>query len=132
MYNMKQQAALYELFYMSMTDDSAEAGQMRGPDFRPSRRTTLTGRFVYLRIGKMDVPRGGSIARRFEAPTALREAGVIRHLGRRWYPGTRNGRVAPAATSSLVWLRAGGYSERRKATRSDFSCLVKPMLNRVL
>jgi hypothetical protein len=35
MYNMKQQAALYELFYMSMTDDSAEAGQMRGSDFRP-------------------------------------------------------------------------------------------------
>src|SRR3954470_18129091 len=25
-----------------------------------------------------------------------------------------------------------GYSERRKATRSDFSCLLSPMLNRVL
>ena len=45
---------------------------------------------------------------------------------------TRNGRVAPAAWLSLVWLRADDYSERRKATRSDFSCLVSPMLNRVL
>jgi hypothetical protein len=26
---------------------------------------------------------------------------------------------------------AGGYSVRRKATRSDFSCLVKPMATRV-
>ena len=45
---------------------------------------------------------------------------------------TRNGRVAPAASLSLVLVRADDYSERRKATRSDFSCLVKPMLNRVL
>ena len=43
-----------------------------------------------------------------------------------------NGRVAPAASLSLVRLRARGYSEPRKATRSDFSCLVSPMLNRVL
>jgi hypothetical protein len=44
---------------------------------------------------------------------------------------TRNGRVAPAAASSLVWLRAGGYSERRKATRSALSCLENLMLKRV-
>jgi pyridoxine 4-dehydrogenase len=36
---------------------------------------------VYLRIGKMDVPHGESIAERFEALAALREAGLIRHLG---------------------------------------------------
>ena len=44
---------------------------------------------------------------------------------------TRNGRVAPAAASSLVVLRAGGYSERRKAIRSERSCLEKPMWKRV-
>jgi hypothetical protein len=33
--------------------------------------------------------------------------------------------------ASLVLLRAGGYSERRKATRSEFSCWVNPMPNRV-
>jgi hypothetical protein len=44
---------------------------------------------------------------------------------------TRNGRVAPAAASSLVLVRVGDYSERRKATRSVFSCLVNLMLNRV-
>ena len=36
---------------------------------------------VYLRIGKMDVPHGESVAERFEALAALREAGLIRHLG---------------------------------------------------
>lgn len=36
---------------------------------------------VYLRIGRMDVPHGESIAERFEALAALREAGLIRHLG---------------------------------------------------
>jgi pyridoxine 4-dehydrogenase len=36
---------------------------------------------VYLRIGKMEVPRGESVAERFEALAALREAGLIRHLG---------------------------------------------------
>ena len=46
-------------------------------------------------------------------------------------PKRANGRVAPAAASSLVVLRAGGYSERRKATMSDFSCLVNPMPKRV-
>jgi hypothetical protein len=46
-------------------------------------------------------------------------------------PPTRNGRVAPAAASSLVWLRAGGYSERRKAIRSERSCREKPMWNRL-
>jgi aryl-alcohol dehydrogenase-like predicted oxidoreductase len=36
---------------------------------------------VYLRIGRMDVPHGESVAERFEALAALREAGLIRHLG---------------------------------------------------
>jgi aryl-alcohol dehydrogenase-like predicted oxidoreductase len=36
---------------------------------------------VYLRIGKMEVPRGESIAERFEALAVLREEGMIRHLG---------------------------------------------------
>ncbi|GAA4950423.1 aryl-alcohol dehydrogenase-like predicted oxidoreductase [Nonomuraea thailandensis] len=36
---------------------------------------------VYLRIGKTDPPRGESLAERFEALAALREEGLIRHLG---------------------------------------------------
>jgi len=36
---------------------------------------------VYLRIGKMEVPHGESIAERFEALARLREEGLIRHLG---------------------------------------------------
>jgi pyridoxine 4-dehydrogenase len=36
---------------------------------------------VYLRIGFMEVPRGESLAERFEVLAALREKGLIRHLG---------------------------------------------------
>ncbi|WP_216588723.1 aldo/keto reductase [Streptomyces brasiliscabiei] len=36
---------------------------------------------VYLRVGAMEPPRGESIAERFEALAALREEGLIRHLG---------------------------------------------------
>jgi pyridoxine 4-dehydrogenase len=36
---------------------------------------------VYLRIGRMEVPHGEPIAERFDALAALREAGLIRHLG---------------------------------------------------
>ena len=36
---------------------------------------------VYLRIGDMTVPRGESLAKRFEALAVLREEGLIRHLG---------------------------------------------------
>ncbi|KUL41923.1 aldo/keto reductase [Streptomyces regalis] len=36
---------------------------------------------VYLRIGPMEPPRGESLAARFEALAALREEGLIRHLG---------------------------------------------------
>jgi aryl-alcohol dehydrogenase-like predicted oxidoreductase len=36
---------------------------------------------VYLRIGVMTIPHGESIAERFEALAALREEGLIRHLG---------------------------------------------------
>jgi pyridoxine 4-dehydrogenase len=36
---------------------------------------------VYLRIGHMGVPSGESLAERFEALAALREEGLIRHLG---------------------------------------------------
>jgi len=36
---------------------------------------------VYLRIGRMEVPHGESVAERFEVLAALREEGVIRHLG---------------------------------------------------
>ncbi|MFC4469589.1 aldo/keto reductase [Streptomyces xiangluensis] len=36
---------------------------------------------VYLRIGRMEPPRGESLADRFEALAALREEGLIRHLG---------------------------------------------------
>lgn len=36
---------------------------------------------VNLRIGLMDVPHGESIAERFEALAAMREEGLIRHLG---------------------------------------------------
>jgi pyridoxine 4-dehydrogenase len=36
---------------------------------------------VYLRIGGMGVPAGESLAERFEALAALREEGLIRHLG---------------------------------------------------
>jgi len=36
---------------------------------------------VYLRIGRMEVPHGESVAERFEALTRLREEGLIRHLG---------------------------------------------------
>jgi pyridoxine 4-dehydrogenase len=36
---------------------------------------------VYLRIGVMTIPHGESLAERFEALAALREEGLIRHLG---------------------------------------------------
>ncbi|WP_328980113.1 aldo/keto reductase [Streptomyces canus] len=36
---------------------------------------------VYLRIGRMEPPHGESLAERFEALAALREEGLIRHLG---------------------------------------------------
>ena len=36
---------------------------------------------VYLRIGMMTPPHGESLAERFEALAALREEGLIRHLG---------------------------------------------------
>jgi hypothetical protein len=36
---------------------------------------------VYLRVGRMEPPYGESIAERFEALAALREEGLIRHLG---------------------------------------------------
>jgi pyridoxine 4-dehydrogenase len=36
---------------------------------------------VYLRIGAMTPPRGDSLGQRFEALAALREEGLIRHLG---------------------------------------------------
>ncbi|HET6582550.1 MAG TPA: aldo/keto reductase, partial [Nannocystaceae bacterium] len=36
---------------------------------------------VYLRIGMMEVPRGDSLAERFTALAALRDEGLIRHLG---------------------------------------------------
>jgi pyridoxine 4-dehydrogenase len=36
---------------------------------------------VYLRIGMMEPPHGESLAERFEALAALREEGLIRHLG---------------------------------------------------
>ena len=36
---------------------------------------------VYLRIGVMTIPHGESLAKRFEALAALREEGLIRHLG---------------------------------------------------
>ncbi|MFI6743535.1 aldo/keto reductase [Nonomuraea sp. NPDC050451] len=36
---------------------------------------------VYLRIGTMEPPHGESLAERFEALAALREEGLIRHLG---------------------------------------------------
>ena len=36
---------------------------------------------VYLRIGRMEVPHGESVAERFEALARLREQGLIRHLG---------------------------------------------------
>lgn len=36
---------------------------------------------VYLRIGEMTVPHGESLAERFEALAALRQEGLIRHLG---------------------------------------------------
>ncbi|GAA2407563.1 aldo/keto reductase [Streptomyces coeruleofuscus] len=36
---------------------------------------------VYLRIGAMEPPQGESLAERFEALAALREEGLIRHLG---------------------------------------------------
>jgi pyridoxine 4-dehydrogenase len=36
---------------------------------------------VYLRIGRMEVPHGESVAERFEALATLREEGLIRHLG---------------------------------------------------
>jgi len=36
---------------------------------------------VYLRIGAMQIPHGESLAERFEALAALREEGLIRHLG---------------------------------------------------
>ncbi|MFI7708865.1 aldo/keto reductase [Nonomuraea sp. NPDC049480] len=36
---------------------------------------------VYLRIGYLQVPHGDSLAQRFEALAALREEGLIRHLG---------------------------------------------------
>ncbi|GAA3611507.1 aldo/keto reductase [Nonomuraea rosea] len=36
---------------------------------------------VYLRVGTMEVPHGESLAERFEALAALREEGLIRHLG---------------------------------------------------
>ncbi|MDX2529767.1 aldo/keto reductase [Streptomyces europaeiscabiei] len=36
---------------------------------------------VYLRVGRMEPPHGESLAERFEALAALREEGLIRHLG---------------------------------------------------
>lgn len=77
---------------------ATKVGPLRGPDGMPSGQATpeqLRGlvtddlrvlgldRFelVYLRVGGMAGPGGESIAERFAALAALREEGLIRHLG---------------------------------------------------
>lgn len=75
---------------------ATKVGPLFGPDgFRPGTGADLRGLvesnlenlglerldLVYLRIGAMEPPHGESLADRFEALAALREEGLIRHLG---------------------------------------------------
>jgi aryl-alcohol dehydrogenase-like predicted oxidoreductase len=61
--------------------------QGTGADLRPQVEANLESLgldrldLVYLRIGMMTVPHGESLAERFEALAALRDEGLIRHLG---------------------------------------------------
>ncbi|MEV1002308.1 aldo/keto reductase [Nonomuraea sp. NPDC050202] len=54
---------------------------------------------VYLRIGKTDPPHGESLAERFEVLAALREEGLIRHLG---LSNVDTGHLAEARTIAPV------------------------------
>ncbi|WP_440073479.1 aldo/keto reductase [Streptosporangium sp. OZ121] len=62
-------------------------GQGTAADLRPQVEANLESLgldrldLVYLRIGMMEPPHGESLAERFEALAALREEGLIRHLG---------------------------------------------------
>jgi pyridoxine 4-dehydrogenase len=62
-------------------------GQGTAADLRPQVEANLESLgldrldLVYLRIGMMEPPRGESLAERFEVLAALREEGLIRHLG---------------------------------------------------
>jgi pyridoxine 4-dehydrogenase len=75
---------------------ATKVGPVPGPDgFRQAAPADLRGLveanldglgvdrldLVYLRIGRMEPPYGESIAERFETLAALREEGLIRHLG---------------------------------------------------
>ncbi|MFI7453084.1 aldo/keto reductase [Nonomuraea sp. NPDC049714] len=62
-------------------------GQGTAADLRPQVEANLESLgvdhldLVYLRIGTVEPPRGESLAERFEVLAALREEGLIRHLG---------------------------------------------------
>jgi pyridoxine 4-dehydrogenase len=62
-------------------------GQGTAADLRPQVEANLKSlgvdylELVYLRIGTMATPHGESLAERFEVLAALREEGLIRHLG---------------------------------------------------
>ncbi|MGJ6970027.1 aldo/keto reductase [Streptosporangium sp. G11] len=62
-------------------------GQGTAADLRPQVEANLESLgldrldLVYLRIGTMEPPHGESLAERFEVLAALREEGLIRHLG---------------------------------------------------
>ena len=77
-----------------------------GPRYRPRKSELLRARSMRWRDR-----RSSSLAC---ASSARAPAGWSPSVARRWGPKTRNGRVAPAALSSLVWLRAGGCSEREQ------------------
>jgi pyridoxine 4-dehydrogenase len=74
-------------------------------DLRPQVETNLQalGRdrldLVYLRIGMMTVPHGESLAERFQALAALRDEGLIRHLG---ISNVDTGHLAQARTIAPV------------------------------
>jgi len=60
----------------------ATGSQMRGlVEANPTNLGLDRLDLVYLRIGEMSPPHGESLAERFEALAALREEGLIRHLG---------------------------------------------------
>ena len=72
---------------------------------------------VYLRIGGMGAPRGESVAARFEALAALREEGLIRHLG---LSNIDTGHLAEARTITTV---AAVQNEFHAAQRDDADLL---------
>ena len=72
---------------------------------------------VYLRIGRMEPPHGESLADRFEALAALREEGLIRHLG------VSNVDAAHLAEARAIAPVVAVQNQFHAATRDDVELL---------